>query len=131
LNRRHCGRSQGGFATCLIVRLEPAGRLLLANAGHPSPYVNGAEVPFAGSMPLGMIETAGYAQTEIEMRPGDQAVFVTDGIPEARNQQGALFGFPRLESLLRERASIRTVVEAAQEHGQNDDITVIRVVREA
>jgi len=131
LNGRLCGRTHGGFATCLIVRLETAGRLTLANAGHPAPYLNGTELPFQGSTPLGLVESAPYSQTTLEMRVGDRAVVLTDGVPEARNQQGSLLGFPRVESLLHEGASVQTLAEAAQEHGQNDDLTVISIVRQA
>jgi hypothetical protein len=132
LNRRECGRTDSGFATCLVVRLdEVGGRLTMADAGHPPPYLNGTEVPFGGSLPLGMIEPAAYTQTELEMKAGDRLVLLTDGIPEARNADGELFGFPRVEALLRDCASARTVAEAARQHGQNDDITAISIARQA
>jgi hypothetical protein len=131
LNRRLCGRTQGGFATCLVVRVDGGGRLALANSGHPPPYLNGTEVPFAGSMPLGLAESATYAQTSLDMRAGDRIVLLTDGIAEARNEQGALLGFPRVEGLLREGATAHALAETAQQHGQNDDITVISITRGA
>jgi Stage II sporulation protein E (SpoIIE) len=131
LNQRLCGQTRGGFATCLVVRLDDDGRIAVANAGHPSPYLNGAEVPFAGSMPLGLDASAIYEQTTLEMRAGDRAVLLTDGIPEARDEHGALFGFPRVESLLGEGASAKALAETAQQHGQNDDITVISIARQA
>src|SRR5579863_9864635 len=81
LNGRLCGRTHGGFATCLIVRLETAGRITLANAGHPAPYLNGTELPSPGSTPLGLVESASYGQTIMEMRVGDRAVVLTDGVP--------------------------------------------------
>jgi hypothetical protein len=129
LNRRLCGRAHGGFATCLVVRLDDNGQLALANAGHLPPYLNGKEVPFTGSMPLGLTESAAYTQTTQEMSAGDRVLLLTDGIAEARNDQGVLFGFSRVESLLREGASARAVAEAAQHHGQNDDLTVISIAR--
>jgi hypothetical protein len=131
LNRRLCGRAHGGFATCVVVRLDADGQLVLANAGHPPPYLNRTEIPFAGSIPLGLVETASYTQTTLDMRAGDRALLLTDGVAEARNAQGALFGFSGVESLLREGASARTVAEAAQQHGQNDDLTVISIARTA
>ena len=131
VNRRLCGHTDGGFATCLAVRLDSGGRLTLACAGHPSPYLNGKEVPFAGSMPLGLAENAGYSQTYLEMGVGDRVVLLTDGIPEARNQEGVLLGFPKVEILLREGANVRTVAETAQDFGQNDDLTVISIARAA
>jgi len=129
LNRRLSGHTRGGFATCLVIRLDHDGRLALANAGHPSPYVNGAEVPFAGSMPLGLDGSAVYEQTTLEMPAGDRLVLLTDGIPEARNENGVLLGFPRVELMLRDGASAKSVAEAAQQHGQDDDITVIGIAR--
>ena len=131
LNRRLCGRTHGGFVTCLAVRLEDEGQLAMANAGHLPPYLNGAEVPFAGSMPLGLIEVASYEQTSLEMRSGDVAVLLTDGIAEAQNEQNELFGFSRVESLLREGATARDVADAAQQYGQNDDLTIISLTRKA
>jgi Stage II sporulation protein E (SpoIIE) len=130
LNRRLYGETQGGFATCLVVRLED-GLLTLANAGHLPPYVNGREIPVAGSLPLGLVENAGYNQTCLEIRTGDRFVVLTDGIPEARNPQGVLLGFSKVESLLRDGVSARRVAETAQHFGQNDDLTVISIARTA
>jgi serine phosphatase RsbU (regulator of sigma subunit) len=138
LNRRLCGETQGGFATCLVLRLEAgidtgidAGLLTLANAGHLPPYLNGSEIPLAGSLPLGLVESVSYAQTCLEIHTGDRVVLLTDGIPEARNQQGMLLGFPKVESLLRDGANARTVAETAQHFGQDDDLTVISIARMA
>jgi hypothetical protein len=131
LNRRLYGRVHDGFATCLAVRLDAGGTLALATAGHPSPYLNGREIPLPGSTPLGLRETESYAQASVEMHDGDRVVLLTDGIPEARNGQGAILGFPRVEILLREGASARTLAETAQHYGQNDDLTVICIARAA
>ncbi len=130
LNRRLGGRTHGGFATCLVVRLEQGGRLTLANSGHPPPYLNGTEVPFAGSMPLGLAETSTYAETSLDLREGDRIVLITDGIAEAQNEEGRLLGFPLVERLLLGGATAHALAETAQRHGQNDDITVISVARE-
>jgi hypothetical protein len=129
LNRRLYGRTQGAFATCLAVRLEDAGGLTLANAGHLPPYLNGMEFPFAGSVPLGLVENSKYEQTGLEIRVGDRVVLVTDGIAEARNKQRELLGFSRVEGLLQEGATAKSVAEVAQQHGQEDDLTVIGIAR--
>jgi serine phosphatase RsbU (regulator of sigma subunit) len=130
LNRRLCGRTQGGFATCLLVRIEQEGRLTFSNAGHPAPYLNGNEISVEGSMPLGLVEGADYSTLSIEMHTGDRAVLLTDGIPEARNERGELFGFSRVEATLREYVSIRMLAEMAEKHGQDDDLTLISIKRE-
>jgi Stage II sporulation protein E (SpoIIE) len=129
LNRRIFGRIHDGFATCLIVRLEDHGGLTLANAGHLPPYMNGAEVMLPGSLPLGLDEHVEYKQTKLEMAVNDVVVFLTDGVPEAQNEKRQLLGFSRVESMLRDGSTAKTVAEAAQQHGQNDDITVLRVAR--
>lgn len=129
LNRRECGRIESGFATCLVIRLDAGGRLAVTNAGHPPPNLNGLELPFAGSLPLGLAANAEYAQTSLQLSAGDRLVMLTDGVAEARNEAGELFGFPRVESLLQTGAGARAVAEAAQQFGQNDDITVISITR--
>jgi serine phosphatase RsbU (regulator of sigma subunit) len=129
LNRRLFGRTHGGFATCLAVRVDEGGKLTLANAGHLPPYLNGAEVPFLGSVPLGLVENAAYPQTVLEMRIGDRAMLLTDGVPEARNAEGRLFGFSRVEKLVRNHADAAAVADDAQQYGQSDDITVISIGR--
>jgi hypothetical protein len=129
LNRRLFGRTHGGFVTCLMVRVDEQGSLTLANAGHPPPYINGAETAFPGSVPLGVLEIAAYDQTSLQMHVGDEAVLVTDGIAEAQNAQRILLGFPSVESLLREGAKPKQVAEVAQQHGQADDLTVISIAR--
>jgi len=130
LNRQLCGHSYSGFVTCLAVRLETDGRLTLANAGHPPPYLNGTEFSLPGSMPLGLVESTTYSQTALEMRAGERAVLLTDGVPEARNEQGTLLGFAAVESLLRGGANALSVAEAAQRYGQNDDLTVVSIARQ-
>jgi hypothetical protein len=129
LNRRLCGHMQEGFATCLAVRLEENGRLTLANAGHIPPYLNGLEVQFTGSLPLGLAESSDYDQTGFGMAVGDAIMMMTDGIAEARSEQRVLLGFVRVEAMLQTGASAASVAEAAQQHGQNDDITVLRLAR--
>ena len=130
-NRRLCGRIHDGFATCLVVRLEDRGRLTLANAGHLPPYCNGKEIALAGSLPLAMVEDAAYTQSTLEMSAGDVVVLLTDGIAEAQNEQRVLLGFTRVETMLRQGATAAGLADAAQHHGQNDDMTVISVARAA
>jgi Stage II sporulation protein E (SpoIIE) len=129
----HClgGHLHEGFVTCLALRLEEKGRLTLANAGHIPPYVNGTEVQFPGSLPLGLKDNATYDQTTLQMAAGDGVVLLTDGVAEAANDQRMLLGFPKVESTLRAGATAKTIAELAQQQGQNDDITVLRVVRNA
>jgi serine phosphatase RsbU (regulator of sigma subunit) len=65
------------------------------------------------------------------MRSGDRLTLLTDGIVEARDPQGVLFGFDRTQSLMRQEASPLALAEAAIHHGQEDDLTVISILRKA
>ena len=55
------------------------------------------------------------------MKSGDRLTLLTDGVVEARNPQGVLFGFDRTQSSLRHDASPLALAEAAIHHGQDDD----------
>ena len=83
LNARLFERKHGGFATCLAVRLDPSGSVVIANAGHLPPWLNGAEVAFTGSLPLSIVASAkSPEQVTLEMRPGDRLTLITDGVVE-------------------------------------------------
>ena len=80
-----------------------------------------------GSLPLGMIDVAEFSVMQFDLKPKDRLVLVSDGIVEATNANGTLFGFDRLQSLLRTARSAGEVASAAQSFGQEDDISVIAV----
>jgi len=127
LNNRMVGRSQGGFTTCLVLRADPDGTVTVANAGHIAPYVQGQEVGIDNGLPLGLTPEITYPETTFKMVGGEQITMITDGVVEARNLNGELFGFDRTAGIALESAE--TIVRAAQRFGQEDDITVLTVTR--
>jgi hypothetical protein len=129
LNRRLMGRTDGGFATCVIARIDPGGATTLANAGHLAPYREGKELPVNGSLPLGVAADAAYDELVFLLHEGETLTFYTDGILEARNPAGELFGFDRVATLVGSDRTIEQMVEEACNFGQQDDITVFRVTR--
>jgi len=129
LNRRLHGRLQGGFATCLILQLGSDGACVLASAGHPAPYLNDREIDLPGALPLGVSTNTAYLQSELTLRAGDHFALYTDGLLEARNHTGELYGFARLEDLFAARTNAADATEAAVNFGQNDDITVLTLTR--
>jgi hypothetical protein len=129
LNRRLCGRMQGGFATCLILLLKTDNTCVVASAGHPAPFFNKHEIDLPGALPLGISPTASYAESVVNVSAGDHIALYTDGLLEARSQTGELYSYARLESLFATRPNAAQATEAAINFGQDDDITVLTLTR--
>jgi sigma-B regulation protein RsbU (phosphoserine phosphatase) len=113
------------FATCLCARIYRNGAMEIANAGHLSPYRDGREVELPPGLPLGVIPGMTYDQTRFQLEQGDRLIFLSDGVVEATNAQGELFGFERTQQVSNEPA--RYIAQTAKRFGQNDDITVISI----
>jgi serine phosphatase RsbU (regulator of sigma subunit) len=126
LNRVLCRARIGGFATCLCADFAPDGHITLANAGHLSPYLRGEEIPLCSGLPLGIDSdsaTETYRSAHFTLAPGETITFLSDGVVEARNIRGELFGFDRTAAISTQSAE--AIAQAAQHHGQEDDITVL------
>src|SRR6202034_956027 len=67
LNRRLHGRLQNGFVTCLALRLDAEGECVLANAGHPAPFLNKNELNLPGALPLGLDPTTAYEEIRLRL----------------------------------------------------------------
>jgi len=129
LNNMLFEHKHSGFVTCLAARLDPSGRITIANAGHLAPWLNGDEIAFTGSLPLSVVASTTPEQVVLEMKSGDRLTLLTDGVVEARDPQGVLFGFDRTQTALRRDPSPLALAEAAIHHGQDDDLTVISILR--
>ena len=127
LHDRLVGRTFGGFATALAAHIASDGHVIIANAGHLSPYLDGREIELAGALPLGVEGGGQYEATSFELRRGSRLVFYSDGVVEAQNGKGELFGFDRAKAISGEPAA--AIVEAAVRFGQSDDITVVMIER--
>jgi serine phosphatase RsbU (regulator of sigma subunit) len=132
------------FVTCFYCILDPSsGRLVYANAGHDAPYVRRgghAEELRARGMPLGLMPGMSYEEKEIVLNADDIALFYSDGLVEAHNPEGEMFGFPRLQALVAEPAEGKPLVDFLMDelrsftgHGweQEDDITLVALQRSA
>jgi serine phosphatase RsbU (regulator of sigma subunit) len=113
------------FATCLCARIYRDGKMEIANAGHLSPYRDGREVELPPGLPLGVIPGMTYEQSIFQLDQGDRIIFLSDGVVEATNAEGELFGFERTQQVSNEPA--RYIAQTAKRFGQNDDITVISI----
>ncbi len=123
MNQRMLGRSQGGFTTCLVLRADAEGALTIANAGHIAPYIAGKELLLENGLPLGLSADSTYTESTFQLPQSQQLTLLTDGVVEAREKSGALFGFERTAALSTQSAE--AIAAAAQAFGQEDDITVL------
>jgi len=130
------------FVTCFYGVLEPtSGRFIYANAGHDLPYLrrgSGAEELSARGMPLGLMAGMGYEENEVVLGAGDRVMFYSDGLVEAHNTEGEMFGFPRLRGLVAEHDEEGPLVDFLMEKlysftwdgwEQEDDITLVTLQR--
>ena len=129
LSRRLHGRLEGGFSTCVALRLDPDGACTLASAGHPAPYFNDKEIELPGALPLGIDPAIAYEEAIVHFNPGDRCSLYTDGLLEARTPSGEIFSFERLQTLFASGADATQASEAAVAFGQDDDITVVTLTR--
>ena len=132
------------FVTCFYAILEPeSGGLTYANAGHDLPYLhrNGeAEELRARGMPLGLMPGMGYEEKETILEAGEAVLLYSDGLVEAHNPKGEMFGFPRLRALVAEHAEEAALGDFLLEElhsfvgegwEQEDDITLLTLKRSA
>jgi serine phosphatase RsbU (regulator of sigma subunit) len=133
------------FVTCLYAILDPkSGRLLYANAGHDLPYLRRrsgeAEELRARGMPLGLMPGMSYEEKETILKAGEAALFYSDGLVEAHDPQGEMFGFPKLRALVAEHGEQRSLGDLLLEElysfvgkgwKQEDDITLLTLRRSA
>jgi hypothetical protein len=129
VNEQLCER-QHAIATCLILRIDPDGTGIIANAGQLSPYLNGTEIEMEGAFPIGIVPDGDFSIASFGMKQGDSLFLMSDGVVEATDPEGTLFGFERISAMLQQKATSEEIAKAAQAFGQEDDILVLQVRRE-
>jgi serine phosphatase RsbU (regulator of sigma subunit)/predicted ester cyclase len=133
------------FVTCFYGILEPeSGTFTYANAGHDLPYAwqrgGGSRELGARGMPLGLMPGMTYGGKEIVLEADEGVLFYSDGLVEAHNPKGEMFGFPRLRTLVAEHGEKRSLGDLLLEQlytfvgegwEQEDDITLLTLRRSA
>jgi sigma-B regulation protein RsbU (phosphoserine phosphatase) len=140
LAKRYTNHSET-FVTAFYGIYDPARKeLTYASAGHNPPRVKRCQdgtlktLDGVPSLPLGIAPDLAYVETCQKLQSGDQIVFYTDGVTDAQNPSGELFGTNRLDEVLEncslEAAALldsvlRSVEQFAGGHPADDDRTVI------
>jgi serine phosphatase RsbU (regulator of sigma subunit)/anti-sigma regulatory factor (Ser/Thr protein kinase) len=130
------------FVTCLYAVLDPGtGRFVFANAGHNLPYLRiGGDVTElrATGMPLGLMPAMQYDEVVATIAAGETVLLSSDGIVEAHDPAGDMYGFPRLKAAFAARTDDSELIDSLLEdlHGftgrdweQEDDLTLVALRR--
>jgi phosphoserine phosphatase RsbU/P len=134
-------RIEGQFVSIIYAVWDDVKRTLtVSNSGLPRPiYVHGGqnEVIEATGLPLGLFDEAEYDEFEFRMKAGDLFVFFSDGILDARNHQGEMFGRGKVEKIIAGCAGnsaacvVDSLFRAVAEHSAGvetfDDQTVVAI----
>ena len=134
-------RVEAQFVSIIYAVWDDAHRTLtVSNSGLPRPvYVHAGKVEVieATGLPLGLFDEAEYDEFEFRMKPGDLFVFFSDGMLDARNRKGDLFGRGRLEAIVAENAAstaqqvVDAIFKAVADHSAGvetfDDQTVVAI----
>ena len=144
VNRHICeGNESGMFATAWIGMIDTRTMTLTyTNAGHNYPLIShdGRDYDIMkkkhGLFLAGMEDTV-YRCDEVSLRPGDRLFLYTDGITEAHNVSGELYGVERLKDSLARLGSdlvpedmekiISDVDDFAGDEPQFDDMTIVMI----
>lgn len=126
------------FVTCLYGALDPAtGAFRFANAGHNLPYVRteGGVVELkATGTPLGLFPGVTYEETEASLAAGETVLLHSDGLAEAHDAEGEMFGFPRVKQVMHGQAGgsnligrLLSELDSFTGEGweQEDDVTLV------
>jgi sigma-B regulation protein RsbU (phosphoserine phosphatase) len=134
-------RIDGQFVSIIYAVWDDEQRtLLVANSGLPRPiyfHEGKIEVIEATGLPLGLFDEADYDEFTFRAKPGDLFVFFSDGILDARNRHGEMFGRERVEKLVAGCTAqspdcvVNNIFQAVTEHAAGvdafDDQTVVAI----
>jgi len=133
VNQFLCTRRVGKYATMILLNLYPDGQIEYVNCGHVQPLaILGTEIRHIESANLivGLIPEATYAAAQDTLQPGERLLLTTDGITEAENIHGELFGDSTLNTIA-PSADIDAILDhVANFHAPNpaqDDCTLLEI----
>lgn len=136
----HESTERGRFVTAFYGVLDwRNGVLIFSNAGHNPPLLlrpdGTSEGLSEGGVALGVLDDAHYEERPVAVQPGDIVVLYTDGVSEAEDEHGELFGVERIEAIVRAHPEhsarelmqdvVAAVLDWSGERGLQDDLTLL------
>lgn len=140
LNKFLVEKSFGKFATMFVFSILPDGKGQYVNAGHNTAYLyrkskNAIEELASNGLIVGAFDFATFEVAPFEMEPGDVIIAYSDGLTEAENLSGTMYGEQRLKDIFLQcaplgaeklhEAILREVEEFTRGTSQTDDITIV------
>jgi sigma-B regulation protein RsbU (phosphoserine phosphatase) len=134
---------EGFFATMVLSKYWPGtGKVQIARAGHPNPLwvVNNGfrELPKLDGISLGIDFGTEYEKADFVLLPGEAVLLVTDGVTEAENEKGELFGNDRLRDHFKLAAGppwaqglLKKIDSWRGDAVMNDDLTILELWRDS
>jgi serine phosphatase RsbU (regulator of sigma subunit) len=148
-NRRIKKDIKSGMFVALLYAVLDAedGSVGLCSAGQTQPLLMSAKTAevtlvetVGDTFPLGILDDVNYEETQLQMEPGDKVIYYTDGIVEAMNKHEDMYGFERLQEVVKSSEAgtaealmndiIRSVSDFTGAAPQHDDLTIIVVSAE-
>ena len=124
-------RIEGQFVSLIYAVWDDLNRTLqVANSGLPRPiYCHDGKIEIieATGLPLGLFDDADYDEFNFRAKPGDMFVFFSDGILDASNKAGELFGRERVERIVADNSGaptdtiVKMIFQAVAEHASGED----------
>ena len=141
----HTQRNKVNLAFCYLTlaQTEPGWAMSVANAGAIAPLLvrkndNAYEWIDVGGLPLGMVTNAQYPERQQTLSPGDMVILCSDGVIEAMNVSGEMYGFERFLARVQSApaGSAREIVtwiladvqDFVGEAEQHDDMTLVIII---
>jgi len=148
INEHMCDSAvEGRFVTYILCIVDTKNHeVVLSNAGHMPPMIrraNGTIEQFdeeRSGPPICVVDDYPYEAQTCKLEPGDLIVMITDGVDEAMNPEGQLYGIERVLEFVRNgpaeaeqmgKLLLEDVRRHARGYPQSDDITIMTFGRNA
>jgi serine phosphatase RsbU (regulator of sigma subunit) len=134
VNQFLCDRGVGKYATMILLKIWPKGKVEYLNCGHIPPVVVTASETLRleeSNLVVGLIPDVKYKSGFCTLKPGERILLFTDGVTEAENLRGEQFGDAELEPILNRAGIDEILFRLAKFQGQQesqDDCTLCELI---